>query len=141
MKLQAKFNKAQLCINCLHICKQHLLKCVNISETVSISMWLGFSSPFHFEVSCTNQLLILLIKNEREHDLVVSKKTKEIKEIKLQICLYLSLLLRIRTTRYQGEKYSRITRLTGLTSANGTQGQKGMKGDTEVRSEETVYVR
>ena len=64
----SKLNKVQLCMDCSHFCKQYHLECVNIPETVNNSMQLGFSFPFHFEVSCTNQLLILLIQHKYKRE-------------------------------------------------------------------------
>ena len=73
----SKLNTVQLCIDCSHFCKQHFLECVNIPEPVNNSMQLGFSFPFHFKVSCTNQLLTLLVqhkyKQERTWSIVASK--------------------------------------------------------------------
>ena len=62
----SKLNKVQLCMECSHLCIQH----IPTYQTVNNTVWLGFSFLFHFEVSCTNKPLFY---NEREHDLVASK--------------------------------------------------------------------
>ena len=67
----SKLNKVQLCMDCLHFCKQHHLESVYILETVNNSVWLCFSFTFHFEVLCTKELLI----SKREHNLVASKSS------------------------------------------------------------------
>ena len=43
----------------------------NIPETVNNSTQIGFSFPFHFEVSCTNQLatyILLLIQHKYKRE-------------------------------------------------------------------------
>ena len=42
----SKLNKAQICMDYSHYCKQHHLEGVDISETVNNSMQLGFSLHF-----------------------------------------------------------------------------------------------
>ena len=42
----SKLNKAQMCMDYSHYCKQHHLEDVDISETVNNSMQLGFSLHF-----------------------------------------------------------------------------------------------
>ena len=64
----SKLNKVQLCMECLHLCKQH----IPTYQTVNNTMWLDFSFLFHFEVSCTHKPLSYLY-NEGEYDLVASK--------------------------------------------------------------------
>ena len=61
----SKLNKAQLCMERSHLCKQQHLECANILETVNNSMRLCLVFQF-FEMFCTSKLLI-------NSDLVVSK--------------------------------------------------------------------
>ena len=48
----SKCDKVQLCMDCSHFCKQQHLECINIPETLNISMWLyrftiSFQSVLH----------------------------------------------------------------------------------------------
>ena len=60
----SKLNKVQLCIDCSHFHKQHLLECVNIPETINNSVQLdfNFSTSLWSILHKPCQLLILLIQ-------------------------------------------------------------------------------
>ena len=72
----SKLNKVQLCIDCSHIYKQHLLECVNIPKTVNNSMQLRFVFSISFQSVLhkpTTYLVNATLTNEREYNVVISK--------------------------------------------------------------------